>query len=66
MEGVNQAYEQRRSAITTIEEEIAYLKIQLSIAKSMQVQKIRRLVMEGVGFNEAFDLVTQRDGLKAG
>lgn len=62
---INQAYESRRSAITTLEDEIRYLQNAVKYGEeyAQKFREIRRLVMEGVGFNEAFDLVTKRDGL---
>ena len=63
---VNQAYDKRVSAITTLEDEIRYLQNAVKYGEEYadKFREIRRLVMEGVGFNEAFDLVTQRDALQ--
>jgi tape measure domain-containing protein len=64
---VNQAYQGRTAAITTLEDEIRYLQNAVKYGEeyAQKFREIRRLVMEGVGFNEAFDLVTQRDGLQS-
>ena len=63
---VNKAYERRQDAITSLEDEIAYLKNAVKYGEeyAQKFREVQRLVMEGVGFNEAFDLVTQRDALK--
>ena len=63
---VNKAYERRQDAITSLEDEIAYLKNAVKYGEeyAQKFREVQRLVMEGVGFNEAFDLVTQRDALQ--
>ena len=66
VDGVNQAYARRDSAIGSVKEEIEYLQIAIDKGEewAQKFREVKRLVMEGVGFNEAFDLVTQRDALE--
>ena len=66
---VNKAYERRKSAIQSLEDEIKYLQMAVKYGEEYadKFREVQRLVMEGVGYNEAFDLVTQQDALeKAG
>ena len=63
---VNKAYERRKSAIQSLEDVIKYLQMAVKYGEEYadKFREVQRLVMEGVGYNEAFDLVTQQDALR--
>ena len=67
VDDVNDAYQRRAgAALDSITDEIRYLKNAIKYGQEYadKFKEVRRLVMEGIPFNQAFDLVTERASLQ--